>query len=78
MATITCRAYPGIRASSRGVSLDSRQALVGNGAFLKVPRLLVSALAEVEDALGARKFGQAGACNGTLDLDLTLATICQA
>ena len=31
---------------------------------------------KVEDALGARKFGDAGAC--TLDLDLTLATIRQA
>jgi hypothetical protein len=33
---------------------------------------------KVADALGARKFGQAGACNGTLDLDLTLTTIRQA
>jgi hypothetical protein len=33
---------------------------------------------KVEDALGARKFGDAGACNDTLDPDLTLATICQA
>jgi len=33
---------------------------------------------KVADALSARKFGQAGACNGTLDLDLTLATIRQA
>jgi hypothetical protein len=33
---------------------------------------------EVEDALGARKFCGAGACNGTLDPDLTLATIRQA
>jgi hypothetical protein len=33
---------------------------------------------KVEDAFGARKFGEAGACNGTLDLDLTLATIRQA
>jgi hypothetical protein len=31
---------------------------------------------KVEDALGARKFGDAGAC--TLDPDLTLATIRQA
>jgi hypothetical protein len=31
-----------------------------------------------EDALGARKFGDAGACNDTLDPDLTLATIRQA
>jgi hypothetical protein len=31
---------------------------------------------KVEDALGARKFGDAGAC--TLDLDLALATIRQA
>ena len=33
---------------------------------------------KVEDAFSARKFGEAGACNGTLDLDLTLATIRQA
>jgi len=33
---------------------------------------------KVEDALGARKFGDAGACNDTLDPDLTVATICQA
>jgi hypothetical protein len=33
---------------------------------------------KVEDALGARKFGDAGACNGTLDVDLTLASIRQA
>jgi hypothetical protein len=33
---------------------------------------------KVEDSPGARKFGDAGACNGTLDLDLTLATIRQA
>ena len=33
---------------------------------------------KVEDALRARKFGDAGACNGTLDLDLTLASIRQA
>jgi hypothetical protein len=33
---------------------------------------------KVENAPGARKFGEAGACNGTLDLDLTLATIRQA
>jgi hypothetical protein len=32
---------------------------------------------KVEDALGARKFGEAGACNGTLDLDLTLPTVRQ-
>ena len=31
---------------------------------------------KVEDALGPRKFGDAGGC--TLDLDLTLATIRQA
>jgi hypothetical protein len=30
---------------------------------------------KVEDALGARKFGEAGARNGTLDLNLTLATV---
>jgi hypothetical protein len=35
-------------------------------------------LAKVEDALGARKFCGAGPCNGTLDPDLTLATIRQA
>ena len=35
-------------------------------------------LAKVEDAPGARKFCGAGACNGTLDPDLTLATIRQA
>jgi hypothetical protein len=33
---------------------------------------------KVEDAFGARKFCGAGACNGTLDPDLTLATIRQA
>jgi hypothetical protein len=33
---------------------------------------------KVEDALSAGEFGKAGACNGTLDLDLTLATIRQA
>jgi hypothetical protein len=33
---------------------------------------------KVEDALGARKFGEARAWNGTLDLNLTLATIRQA
>jgi hypothetical protein len=33
---------------------------------------------KVEDAPSTRKFGEAGACNGTLDLDLTLATIRQA
>jgi hypothetical protein len=33
---------------------------------------------KVEDALGARKFGEAGACIGTLNLDLTLTTIRQA
>jgi hypothetical protein len=35
-------------------------------------------LAKIEDALGARKFCGAGAWNGTLDPDLTLATIRQA
>jgi hypothetical protein len=33
---------------------------------------------KVEDALGATKFGDAGARNSALDLDLTLATIRQA
>ena len=33
---------------------------------------------KVEDPFGTRKFGDAGACNGTLDLDLTLATNGQA
>jgi hypothetical protein len=33
---------------------------------------------KIEDALGARKFGDAGARNSALDLDLTLATIRQA
>jgi len=33
---------------------------------------------KIEDALGARKFGDAGTCNDTLDLDLTLATVRQA
>jgi hypothetical protein len=33
---------------------------------------------KVEEALGAGKFGEAGACNGMLDLDLTFATIRQA
>jgi len=33
---------------------------------------------KVEDAFGARKFSDAGACNSALDLDLTLATIRQA
>jgi len=33
---------------------------------------------KVEEALGAGKFGEAGASNGMLDLDLTLATIRQA
>jgi hypothetical protein len=32
---------------------------------------------KVENAFGARKFGEARVCNGTLDLDLTLATIRQ-
>lgn len=37
-----------------------------------------AASVKVEDALGAGKLGEAGACYGMLDLDLTLATIRQA
>jgi hypothetical protein len=33
---------------------------------------------KVEEALGARKLDEAGTCDGTRDLDLTLATIRQA
>jgi hypothetical protein len=47
----------------------------GLASFLPLYR---SFLVKVEDALGARKFCGAGACNGTLDPDLTLATIRQA
>ena len=50
----------------------------GGRAAIPNARVPGGVLVKVEDAPGARKFGEAGAGNGTLDLNLTLATIRQA
>jgi hypothetical protein len=56
----------------------TREAMEGQFVCVELAMRRAAGSVKVEDAFGARKFGEAGACNGTLDLDLTLATIRQA
>jgi hypothetical protein len=56
----------------------TREAMEGQFVCVELAMRRAAGSVKVEDAFGARKFSDAGACNSALDLDLTLATIRQA